>query len=148
MSALVNLGNRILNVAPSFSWLPPLLARVMVGWTFTLSGWGKLNNLDRVEGFFGSIGIPSPGFMAPFVGTIELVGGILLIVGLGTRLACIPLIIVMIVALSTAVADQVDSLVSLFALRETLYIGFMIWLMVAGPGRVALDKLVARKYRG
>lgn len=147
MNALANLGNRILNVAPTFMWLPPLLARVVMGWVFIVSGWGKLQNLDRVVGFFGSVNIPAPGFMAPFVGTVELVAGLLLLAGLGTRLASIPLVVTMIVALSAVVGANLEGIGDLFGTQEFLFIVMLIWLMVAGPGRVALDALVANKYR-
>jgi putative oxidoreductase len=70
-------------------WLgsPLLLAiRLIWGWQFTLTGWGKLEHLHRVTGFFASLGIPLPGVMAPAISLLEFVGGILLIAGFLTRL--------------------------------------------------------------
>ncbi len=147
MSGLVDLGNRILNIAPSWSWLPPLLARIAMGWVFITSGLGKLQNLDRVTGFFNSLGIPAPGAMAPFVGTVELVAGVLLIAGLATRLSAIPLVIIMVVALLTAIGPSVEGLRGLFGTQEFLYVIMLIWLMVAGPGPVSIDSKVSGKYR-
>ena len=147
MNALVSLGNRILNVAPAFSWLPPLLARVTVGWVFFQSGLGKINNIDRVIGFFASLGLPAPSFQAHLVAWTECVGGLLLIAGLATRIVSIPLSIIMIVAIRTALADDVTGFSSLTGTIEYLYIVLMVWLMVAGPGKISLDTLVAGKFR-
>src|SRR5690606_29750078 len=100
----------------------PLVARLVLGWVFIGSGSGKLQNLERVTGFFGSVGIPAPGFMAPFVGTVELVAGILLLVGLGARLASIPLIVTMIVALANVVGPQLEGFRALLGTQEFLFI--------------------------
>jgi putative oxidoreductase len=147
MNALANLGNNILDLSRIFTWLPPLLARLTLGWVFFHSGLGKIQNIDRVIGFFTSLGLPSPIFSAHLVGYTELIAGILLIAGLATRLASIPLIIIMTVAIRTALAEKVTDFSSLAATQEYLFIVLMIWLMVAGPGKVALDALVAKKYR-
>src|SRR5580693_9108579 len=65
---------------------PMLLAvRLYWGFQFAQTGWGKLHNLARITGFFTSLNIPFPGFTAPFVSTLEFVGGILLIWGLFSR---------------------------------------------------------------
>lgn len=147
MNGLVSLGNRILNIAPAFAWLPPLLARLTVGSTFLLAGLGKLQNMDRTIGFFTSLGLPAPAFNAMLVGWVEFLGGLLLIVGLGTRLASIPLSIIMLTALSTAKAADISGILSLPGITDFLYLVMLVWLIVAGPGRVALDTLVANKLR-
>lgn len=145
MNALVSLGNRILNITPGFAWLPPLVARLIVGWVFIQSGSGKLGNLAQVAGFFESVGL-SPS-LAGFVAVTELVAGILLIAGLGTRLASIPLIITMIVALKAVVGPNLKGFAALLATQELLFIVLLLWLMIAGPGKLALDTLVAAKFR-
>jgi len=147
MNGLVNLGNRILNVAPAFAWLPPLLARFTLGATFLLAGLGKLQNMDRTIGFFTSLGLPAPAFNAMLVGWVEFLGGILLIAGLGTRLASIPLSIIMIVAMLTAKSGDITGILALRNVHDFLYFVLLVWLMVAGPGKIALDTLMADKYR-
>ncbi len=89
-------------VATYFTWLPPLVARIVVGWVFLWSGWGKLNALPRMIENFRSWGIPYPEILTPFVSGVEFVGGILLLVGLFTRVAAAPLIVVMVVAIISA----------------------------------------------
>jgi len=127
-----------------FAWLPPLFARLVVGWVFMWTGWAKLNNLDRITEAFISWGIPLPYIMTPFVSAIEFIGGLLLLLGLFTRVAAVPLVIVMIVAIISAKWPQVDSLETLAGFEETAYVALFGWLAVAGPGPVSLDRLLQR----
>ncbi len=141
---LLALRALILAVADQLQWLPPTLARLTIGWIFLWSGWGKLHNLDAIVEFFGSLGIPYPELQAPFASATELVCGALMLVGLCTRLASVPLIIVMIVAIVTAQRENVTSLGDLFGLIEYAYIALLIWLGVAGPGPLSLDHVLLR----
>ena len=61
-------------VAGYLTWLPPLVARIVVGWVFLWSGWGKLNALPRMIENFRDWGIPFPEILTPFVSGVELVG--------------------------------------------------------------------------
>src|SRR5262249_11353431 len=118
MNILVNLGftarSILLSVVGMVQWFPPLLARISVGLVFAHTGWGKLHNLDKVIAFFRELGIPHPELQAPFVATNELVCGSLIIIGLFTRVAAIPVAITMIVALSTAIAPKIHGWTDLF----------------------------------
>src|ERR1700757_3116060 len=78
-----------------------LFVRLYWGWQFMQTGWGKLHNLSHVKEFFGSLGIPAPGLMAPAISCLEFFGGILLIVGLGTRIIGLLLACNMLVAYVT-----------------------------------------------
>jgi uncharacterized membrane protein YphA (DoxX/SURF4 family) len=79
-----------------------ILVRLAVGGVFLSEGIQKFLFPDALGvGRFAKIGIPAPHVMAPFVGVMEIVCGALLILGLFTRLAAIPLIIDMIVAIVT-----------------------------------------------
>jgi putative oxidoreductase len=131
-------------LAAYFYWLAPLLARVTVGWIFLWSGWGKLNDLPTVIENFVGWGIPFPNILAPFVSTIEFLGGLLLLLGLFTRLAAVPLIVVMIVAIFTAKWDEVDSLETLLGFDEAAYLALFLWLAVAGPGPMSIDGVLQR----
>ena len=125
-----------------FSWLPPLFARLVVGWVFMGTGWTKLNNLDRITDAFVSWGIPFPQIMTPFVSAVEFVGGILLLLGLFTRIAAVPLVITMIVAVISAKWGDIDSLETLLGFEELAYMALFGWLAVAGPGPISLDRLL------
>ena len=62
---------------------PMLLAvRLYWGFQFAQTGWGKLHHLAKITGFFASLNIPFPGFNAPFIASLEFVGGILMMLGL------------------------------------------------------------------
>lgn len=139
VTSLLAIRRLILTVAGLLEWLPPTLARLTVGWIFLWSGWGKLHDLDSVIQFFGELGIPHPELQAPFASGTELVCGALVLAGLFTRIASVPLIIVMIVAIVTAQRENVAALGDLFGLSEYLYITLLIWLGVAGPGPLSLD---------
>jgi putative oxidoreductase len=131
-----------------FGWLPPLFARLVVGWVFMWSGWAKLNNLPQMIQNFTEWGIPFPQVMTPFVSGVEFVGGLLLLLGLFTRLAATPLVIVMVVAIISAKLDQIDSLETLLGFEEVAYMALFGWLAVAGPGPVSLDWLLQRQASG
>tara|TARA_R100001143_G_scaffold52481_2_gene47662 strand:+ start:25921 stop:26316 length:396 start_codon:yes stop_codon:yes gene_type:complete len=79
----------------------PLLLRIGVGVIFIVAGWGKLNGIEGVEGFFGNLGIPLPGIMAWVVAIVEFVGGIMVLLGAYARIPYVLLACVMIVALLT-----------------------------------------------
>lgn len=79
-----------------------ILVRFLVGGVFLSEGIQKFLFPETLgAGRFTNIGIPAPGFMAPFVGVVEIVCGALLLLGLLTRLAAIPLIIDISVAIAT-----------------------------------------------
>src|SRR5947207_10216196 len=100
-------------VASYFTWAAPLAVRITVGWVFLWSGWEKLQILPRMIENFRSWGIPAPEIVTPFVSGVEFVGGLLLLLGLLTRFAAVPMMIVMLIAIIAAKAGQVDSLETL-----------------------------------
>jgi putative oxidoreductase len=120
----------------------PLLVRLTLGLVFATTGWGKLHNLDNVEIFFRSLHIPAPGFHAAFVSAIEFVGGILLIAGLGTRIASALLIGVMTVAIITAKLPELHGPTDLANTIEFTYLAMFVWLVVAGAGAASIDRLL------
>lgn len=140
LAALAALAARI---AGALTWLPPTLARLVVGTVFFQSGWGKLNDLQKVVEYFTELGLPMPAFHAQLAATAEFVCGGLLLLGLATRFAVVPLIVTMIVAIRTALWDQVEGVSSLFTMVEFLYIVLCIWLGVTGAGPFSLDWLLA-----
>jgi putative oxidoreductase len=127
------------------NWIPPLLARLTLGVIFAESGWGKLHNLPKVIAFFTELGIPAPSLQAPFVAGVEFVGGLLLFVGLFTRLAAIPLSATMLVAIATAKMGDVHSIDDFVGLTEWAYLVLLIWLAWEGAGKVSLDALISRR---
>jgi len=140
-SSIINLADV---VAGKLAWLGPTLARLTVGLVFFQSGWAKLHSLDQVTEFFTSLGLPAPGFQAALASSAEFVCGALLLAGLSTRLAVAPLVITMIVAICTALRDQVDGLGSLVGLLEFSYIALLVFIGIHGPGPLSVDWLLNR----
>jgi putative oxidoreductase len=129
---------------------PFLLAvRLYWGWQFMQTGWGKLSDIGKVVGFFTDLGIPAPALNAYFVSALEFGGGILLILGLGSRLIALPLVIDMIGAYITA--DR-EALLSIFsnpdkftaAAPYTFLVASLI-VLIFGPGKFSLDALLAAR---
>jgi putative oxidoreductase len=110
---------RVLSSLHKIEWTGPLVVRLTVGLVFVVSGWGKLHNLEQVTAFFTELGIPAPGAQAAFVSTVELVGGLLIMLGLATRIAAALLIGVMAVAIYTAKLPELHGLADLARLRGT-----------------------------
>jgi putative oxidoreductase len=132
-------------IANHFLWAGPLIARIAVGYVFMLTGWGKLQNLDRVTEYFTSLGIPAPHILAPFVSGLECFGGLLLIFGVLTRISAGGLAVTMIVAIITAKWAEVDSLHTLLGFEEATYFAVFTWLAICGGGNASLDYLLEQK---
>src|SRR5687768_5547626 len=99
---------RLLAVTQRASFLGPLLIRLTVGVVFVGTGWDKLSDLPQTVENFRVFGVPFPEVNALVVGVTEFGGGILLLLGLGARLAALPLAFTMLVAILTAKRDHID----------------------------------------
>ena len=114
----INLYRRFLNLLNFLQSPFLLLVRVYWGWQFWQAGWGKLQDISKPIGFFTELGIPFPVFNAWFVSLLECFGGILLILGLASRLISIPLVIDMVVAY---IAADREALKSIFSEPDKFY---------------------------
>jgi len=148
VSALITaLRARALVLTTKLDWVAPLVARITLGVLFVSTGWGKVHDLDKVTGFFTDLGIPMPHANAVMVSFVELIGGSLLLLGLGSRLAALPLMASMAVAILTAQRENVHGLPDLFGLVEWTYLALLLWVAFAGPGKASLDHLLMGKKR-
>ena len=148
MRELVEKYYRRLIRAASSLQSPFLLAvRLYWGWQFMQTGWGKLTDIGKVIGFFTNLGIPAPALNAYFVSALEFGGGALLLMGLGSRLIAVPLVIDMLVAYITADREALFSVFSnpdkfTGAAPYTFLIASII-VLVFGPGRISVDAVLA-----
>jgi putative oxidoreductase len=131
---------------------PLLLAiRLYWGWQMAQTGWGKLMGLDKVVEYFTSLGIPMPAVNAYFVSGLEFVGGILLILGLGSRLIAVPLIVDMIVAYITADREALMAFLSdpgkFYGAAPFTFLFAALIVLVFGPGKYALDTIIGPRIR-
>jgi len=126
-----------------------LVLRLYWGWQFLESGIDHLRNMSSFVTFMSSHGVPAPWLNAHFVAGLETVGGILLALGLGSRLIAIPLTINMMVAY---VVGDWDNLTAIFTdhaedFYKALPFSFLLVsliILIFGPGRFSLDHLIQR----
>jgi putative oxidoreductase len=134
MSSIANLLILLpARIASYFSWAGPLLMRLIVGYVFMLTGWGKLANLAQVTENFIGWGIPFPKILTPFVSGVEFFGGAMLILGLFTRPRRDA-------GGGDGRRDQLEMGRRRLAgdparLRGSDLLAAFIWLAIAGPGR-------------
>jgi putative oxidoreductase len=159
-----------MNIKNIFNWLtnPPttgpnstLLLRLMVGGVFFWEGILKFVYVNQGVGRFTKLGMPFPHFTATFVGWLEIVGGLMLLSGLMTRLIAIPFIVEMIVAiLSTKISlylgtyplplpsslPQVGAWAVLHEIRsDYAQIMTTAYLLINGPGKWSLDAVLQKE---
>ncbi len=134
---------------------PLLIAmlRIWFGYGFFKAGSGKLQNIATTANYFGDLGIPLPTINAWMAGTTECVGGILLLLGVGSRLVAIPLIFTMLVAYSTQHIDEFRTLWTIksgasynpapfFKAAPFNYLLTSLLVLLFGPGVFSIDGII------
>ena len=128
-----------------------LVIRLFWGWQFFLTGKGKLMDLSKPTQYFESLHIPLPHLNAILAACTECFGGLLLLVGLASRLISVPLMILLTVAYCTADIDRVRVLLSdpdkFVTADEFLFLFAVVIVFVCGPGAFSLDALLAKYFR-
>ena len=130
-----------------------VLIRILVGWVFLSEGIQKfLFPAALGVGRFAKIGIPSPELMAPFVGVVEIVFGSLILLGLFTRLATVPLLINIVVALTTTKIALLAKNGIWSTLHEartdvSMLLG-LIFLLMVGGGAWSMDAIRSSRHMG
>jgi uncharacterized membrane protein YphA (DoxX/SURF4 family) len=126
-----------------------MLIRVLVGAVFLSEGIQKfLFSASLGVGRFVKIGIPHPGFTAPFVGVVEIVCGAMIVAGLLTRVAAIPLLINISVAIATT---KVPMLLhqGFWPMAHEARVDFcmflgLVFLAIEGAGRWSFDQRIGQ----
>jgi len=131
---------------------PFLLAvRLYWGWQFAQTGWGKLHNLAKITSFFMDLHIPFPAANAHFVAGLEFVGGILLILGVGSRLIGFLLAGNMLVAYWTADHEALTSIFSdpgkFYAADPYTFLFASLMVLIFGAGLFSVDALLAKRFK-
>jgi putative oxidoreductase len=151
VTSIENVRERLLALAQRLSFLAPLLIRVTLGVVFIQTGWGHLTHMsDTVAAFRDDFHVPLPEVNARIASCTEFFGGIMVLLGLGARLAALPLAFTMLVAIATAKRGQLegvsfDSFTTLLGLEEWSYLIMFLVIAVIGAGRVSLDAYIARR---
>ena len=123
-----------------------ILIRILVGWVFVSEGIQKfLFPAALGAGRFEQIGVPLPQFTAPFVGFVEIICGVLVIVGLFTRLAAIPLLAVILTAISMTKVPELfrPGQSPWYMLHDartdiSMLLG-LVFLLIVGAGGISID---------
>jgi len=140
---------QLLGLTQRLTFLAPLLIRLTLGVVFIQSGWGHLTHMaDTVQTFRDDFGVPLPGLSARISSGTEFFGGILILLGLGTRLAALPMAFTMLVAIATAKRASIegfnfDGFASLLGLEEWSYLVMFLTIAIIGPGRISVDTFIA-----
>src|SRR5437764_12807434 len=124
-----------------------LFIRLYWGWQFWQAGWGNLSNISQAVENFTNMGVPHPAFTARFVGSVEAIVGILLILGLASRLIAVPLVINMITAFVIADREALKTMFSadpgkFYAAAPYTFLFASLLILIFGPGKISLDTLI------
>jgi putative oxidoreductase len=153
MSSLLKLIDRayalLVRVANSLQSPFLLVVRLYWGWQFAESGVDHLRNMDSFVQFMTDNHVPAPWLNAHFVAGLETCGGILLALGLGSRLIAIPLLVNMIVAFITADRDNLFAAFTshaedFYKALPFTYLFVALLVLIFGPGSLSLDALIKR----
>jgi len=125
-----------------------LFIRIYWGGQLAHNGWGKLHNLDKVTEYFQSINVPLPGPTAHMVAMLEFFGGILLIIGLGSRLISTILTINLLNAYWFGDHDALLSFFSdpgkFYAADPFTFLFVSVIVLLFGPGLISIDALIRK----
>ena len=135
----------IANYTESIRDLPLLLTRLVLAYGFWTSGMMKWNDINAIGDWFATMNYPLPHFNAYMAGVTEVMGAIMLLLGLGTRLISIPLMVIMIVAITTVHMGNGFNAGDNGIEIALYYFTMLFMLLVYGSGKFSVDTFV-RKY--
>ena len=151
MAHLLRLYRRIASGLSPLHSVMLLAVRLYWGFQFSQTGWGKLHNLAKITAFFASLNIPFPGITTPFVSTLELVGGVFLMLGLLSRPFALLLACNMLVAYWTADREALSAIFSdpgkFYAADPYTFLFASLMVLIFGAGFFAVDTLVAKRLK-
>jgi putative oxidoreductase len=128
-----------------------LIIRLYWGWEFFLTGKGKLMDLSKPAEYFAGLGIPFPHFSAILAGCTECFGGLLLLIGLASRLITIPMMILLVTAYLTADIEAARAIFSdpdkFLGAAEFQFLFAVVIIFAFGPGIFSLDALIGNYFK-
>ncbi len=145
MIAWAPLSIRSLAALNRLKMLLPLLTRLLIGWLFLESGIGKLDNQSEVVQFLTMAKLPQPILLAGLSAGTEFICGICLLLGLLTRVATLPMLVLLTTALYTVRWPEIEGVSDFFSAPEVLLMALILWILTHGPGPISLDHLFFRK---
>jgi putative oxidoreductase len=123
-----------------------LAVRLYWGWQFVQTGWGKLTHIGKITEYFQSLGVPMAHANAYMVGTLELTGGILLILGFASRLITLPLTVNMLTAYYFGDRDALHAIFSdpgkFYSADPYTFLFASLLVLIFGAGLLSVDRLI------
>jgi putative oxidoreductase len=127
-----------------------LIGRVLIGWIFLASAWGKVTNIAGFAGYLKGLKVPMPELWSYAGAVVELVVGVALILGLGTRYAALLCALFLVVATALAhryweypAAQQMNQYNHF--LKNLAIFGGALVIFVTGAGRFSIDRMLSKK---
>ena len=138
--------NNIIDYLKKLKDLPPLLFRIVLACGFYGPAMMKLKNFNGIVEWFSGMGMPLPKLNAFLATGTETAGFVLIFLGLATRIISIPLMVVMIVAITTVhLGNGFEAGNNGFEI-PIYYLLMLFSLLITGPGRLSLDALITKFY--
>ena len=142
----MNIFNKITDHLEKLKDIPPLLFRLVLAYGFYGPATMKLKNFNGIIEWFTGMGMPLPKLNALLATGTETAGFILIFLGLATRIISIPLMVVMVVAITTVhMGNGFEAGNNGFEI-PIYYMLMLFSLLITGPGRISIDSLVANFY--
>ena len=142
----MELYKNITNYLEKVRDLPPLLFRIVLAYGFYGPATMKLKNFNGIVEWFTSMGMPLPKLNALLATGTETAGFILIFLGLVTRIISIPLMVVMVVAITTVhLGNGFEAGNNGFEI-PIYYMLMLFSLLITGPGKFSLDALIKKYY--
>lgn len=145
-----DLGPFTFSLGPAAADSLLLAARILIGYIFLIGGWGKLMGLAGFASYLDKHGVPASYTFAVLGAAAELVGGLALVLGVATRYVVLLMIAFTLVATGIAhrfweFEDAARRTQTIAFNKNMAIIGGLLALLVAGPGRLSGDGLLARR---
>src|ERR1700723_1882485 len=149
MAQILRIYHRAVSALASLQSPMLLAVRIYWGFQFAQTGWGKLHPLAKITSFFASLNIPFPGFNAPFIASLEVVGGILMILGLISRPIALLLACNMFVAYSTPDREALPAIFSdpgkFYVADPYTFLFASLMILIFGAGLFSIDTVIAKR---
>jgi len=136
---------KVVEMLNKVSDLPPFFFRLILAYGFYEPAMNKWKDIKAVGDWFAGLGYPMPHFQAYMAASTEITGVVLLLLGLCTRLISIPLMVIMVVAVTTVHLKN-GFPCGKNGFEIPFYYFFMLYsLLISGPGRISLDALICKR---
>ena len=123
---------------PALGDAAKLVGRILLALMFVLAGWSKINGYAGTQGYMASAGVP--GILLPLVIIVELIGGLMIVVGYKTRLVALVLFAFTIVASVLFHMNWAQPMQQLLFMKNLAVAGGFLVLFAAGAGAYSVDR--------